>query len=254
MNFFEQFGIAIKAYIKAISFVFNNGLWIYFLYPFFISLLLFFGGFALVHQFSDFVRSWLMDIVDPYIASSSWLSYLTTALSFIVNILFAIIFYFFYSAIVKYIVLIVMSPVMALLSEKAEEIITGKKYKFNFSQLLQDILRGISIALRNMIIELSIILICFILVWIPVIGWLSPIFLFVVSYYFYGFSMIDYTSERRKLNVSQSVAYIRKNKGLAIGNGFIFALLFAFPIIGAIVVAVLAPVAATIAVIEVEKR
>ena len=253
MNFFEQFGIGVKAYIKAISFVFNNGLWIYFIYPFLISILLFFGGYALVHQFSDFVRTWLMGLVDPYIASSSWLSYLTGILSFVINILFAIIFYFFYSAIVKYIVLIVMSPVMALLSEKAEEIITGKKYKFNFSQFLHDIVRGISIAIRNMFIELSIILICFVLIWIPIIGWLSPIFLLLVSYYFYGFSMIDYTSERRKLNVAQSLAYIRKNKGLAIGNGFIFALLFAFPVIGAIVVAVLAPVAATIAVLEIDK-
>lgn len=146
-----------------------------------------------------------------------------------------------------------MSPVMALLSERADEIITGKKYKFNFSQFLHDILRGISIAIRNMLIELSIILFCFILVWIPIIGWLSPVFLLIVSYYFYGFSMIDYTSERRKLNVTESVAYIRKNKGLAIGNGFVFALVFAFPIIGAIVVAVLAPIAATIAVLEIEK-
>ncbi len=253
MNFFEQFGIAIKAYIKAISFVFNNGLWIYFIYPLLISLLLFFGGYALVHQFSDFVQNWLMQIVNPYIANSSWLSYLTNILSFVINILFAIIFYFFYSAIVKYIVLIIMSPVMALLSERADEIITGKKYKFNFSQFLHDILRGISIAIRNMLIELSIILFCFILVWIPIIGWLSPVFLLIVSYYFYGFSMIDYTSERRKLNVTESVAYIRKNKGLAIGNGFVFALVFAFPIIGAIVVAVLAPIAATIAVLEIEK-
>jgi CysZ protein len=55
------------------------------------------------------------------------------------------------------------------------------------------------------------------------------------------------------LNVSESVRYIRKYKGVAIGNGFIFSLLFAFPIIGSMLSTVLAPVAATIAVVELKK-
>ena len=47
---------------------------------------------------------------------------------------------------------------------------------------------------------------------------------------------------------------IRKNKGLAIGNGFIFSLIFAIPFIGGMMAAVVAPVAACIAVIELESR
>ena len=146
-----------------------------------------------------------------------------------------------------------MSPLMASLSEKTDQIINGTHYAFNMRQFIKDVFRGIGIALRNMFIEFSFILLSFILVWIPVIGWITPVFLYILSCYFYGFSMIDYTSERRKLKLSESIKYIRKNKGLAIGNGFIFSLLFAVPFAGGMVSAILAPVAATIAVFETEK-
>lgn len=62
--------------------------------------------------------------------------------------------------------------------------------------------------------------------------------------------MVDYTNERRKMNISASAQYMRKNKGLIIGNGFIFSFLFALPFIGGTISAIIAPVAATIAVVE----
>jgi CysZ protein len=147
-----------------------------------------------------------------------------------------------------------MSPIMALLSEKTDEIITGKKYPFVWDQFVRDVFRGIAIALRNMFIEFGFIIASFFLMWIPVIGWVMPIILLLISYYFYGFSMLDYTSERRKLKYRESIRYIRSNKGLAIGNGFIFSLLFSLPIFGGMIASVVAPVAATIAVIELEKK
>jgi CysZ protein len=147
-----------------------------------------------------------------------------------------------------------MSPIMALISERTEEIITGKVYPFNLAQFIKDIARGVVIALRNMFIEFGFIFLGFFIVWIPVIGWIGALFLIVLSYYFYGFSMIDYVSERRRMGISQSVDYVRKNKGLSIGNGFVFSLLFAIPLIGGMLAAVLSPVAACIAVLELENR
>jgi len=143
---------------------------------------------------------------------------------------------------------------MALLSERTEEIITGKVYPFNFGQFIKDIFRGVLIALRNMFIEFGFLFLGFFVVWIPFVGWVFALFLIIVSYYFYGFSMIDYVSERRKMGVSQSVSYVRKNKGLAIGNGFIFSLVFAIPFLGGMIAAVIAPVAACIAVMDLESR
>ena len=247
--FFEQFGVAVKSYLKALSFVFNNGLWIYFIYPVIITVLLIVGGFTLITSISEALEMWILDFLNLD-NTGSWLKFI----HFFIHIGLNIIFFFIYLTLNKYILLILMSPVMASLSEKTDQIINGTLYAFDIRQFIKDVFRGIGIAFRNMFIEFSFIFLCFIVVWIPVIGWVSPVFLYILSCYFYGFSMIDYTSERRKLKLSDSIKYIRKNKGLAIGNGFVFSLLFAVPFVGGMVSAILAPVAATIAVFETEKN
>lgn len=250
---FTQFGIGAKTYIEALSFVMNKGLWIYFMYPLILSLLLFFFGFNLVEGLTGWMESWIMDYIDTS-DEDSWLRILTGVLHFFLSIALKIVFFLVYSTLIKYIVLIIMSPVMTILSEKTETILTGKQFPFSFSQLMRDILRGVLIALRNMFFQLGIVLLSLLVIWIPVIGWFCPILLWLISWYFYGFSMIDYVCERRKLNVSQSIQYIRTNKGLAIGNGLIFSLLFMLPIVGVILASVLAPVAGCIAVLESEKK
>ena len=68
---------------------------------------------------------------------------------------------------------------------------------------------------------------------------------------------MDYSNERRRLNVKQSVAEIRQNKGLAIGIGFLFSLSLLIPVVGAFFsafVAVVAVVAATLVMIEQEQE
>ena len=65
---------------------------------------------------------------------------------------------------------------------------------------------------------------------IPVIGWLiSFLGNFVISSYFYGFSFMDYTNERQRLSLKDSIAYISNNKGLAIGIGSVFVFCFFIP-------------------------
>lgn len=253
LTFWQQLGLGIKSYIQAFGFVVNNGLWIYFIYPIVLSVLMFYGSFSLASILSDAIEQWIRSFIS-FDESEGWLSFLSGALHFFLTIALKIIFFFVYSTFSKYIILILMSPIMALLSERTEEILTGKKYPFQLAQFLKDVVRGITIALRNMVIEFSIIFICLFITWIPVIGWLCPILLLIISYYYYGFSMIDYCSERKKLSISNSIDYIRKNKGLAIGNGFVFSFLFSLPFVGVIIAPILAAVSASIAVVELDKN
>ena len=58
--------------------------------------------------------------------------------------------------------------------------------------------------------------------------------------------MLDYSCERHKLSPSDSIAFIGKHKGLAIGNGLIFYLMHGLPIIGWVLAPAYAVVAATI--------
>ena len=134
----------------------------------------------------------------------------------------------------------------AYLSEKTESIIEGKEYPFNFRQLMKDILRGIKLALRNILWQTVYTLSILILSFIPVVGWVTPLLALLVECYYLGFSMLDYSCERNKLSTSQSILFIGRHKGLAIGNGLVFYLMHLVPILGWLLAPSYAVIAATI--------
>lgn len=251
MAFFNDLGKGISSHLKAIEFIGKNGLWYYFLFPAAIMTLLWVGGFWSIMSLSD----WLVEKAIAWMGlegnrSDDWLGWLQTIGSFIVGFALKLLFLIFMSSYLKYIVLIVCSPILALLSERIDEIVSGNKYPFNFPQFLHDMLRGIVVTLRNLLFETAIIFACLFIAWIPVIGWFTIPFLYVVAWYFMGFSMMDYTYERQKLTIGQGASFTRRHKGIAIGNGFIFSMILLIPFIGICIAPVLSVVAATLAVIE----
>jgi CysZ protein len=68
----------------------------------------------------------------------------------------------------------------------------------------------------------------------------------LVECYYYGFSMLDYSSERQRLSATQSIDFIGRHRGLAIGNGMVFYAMHAIPILGWILAPAYAVVAATL--------
>jgi len=133
----------------------------------------------------------------------------------------------------KYLVVILLSPLLAHLSERTERILTGKKYPFDFEQFVNDVKRGIRIAIRNFMWEYFFFLIIFM---VSVIGWenprSAPIFYltFLIGFFYYGFSFIDYVNERRKLDVDESIIFIRQRRGLAIAIGSVYTFLILVPV------------------------
>ena len=77
---------------------------------------------------------------------------------------------------------------------------------------------------------------------------MSAIASFLVSAYFFGFAAIDYTLENRRYTFRQSINFMRSNKGLAIGNGTFYAILFAIPVFGVTLSTILSTVAGTLMV------
>lgn len=53
----------------------------------------------------------------------------------------------------------------------------------------------------------------------------SVVALFLVSAYFYGFSMFDYAFERRRMRVGESVRAVNGHLGMVLANGALFSLL-----------------------------
>jgi CysZ protein len=58
--------------------------------------------------------------------------------------------------------------------------------------------------------------------------------------------MLDYSCERHKLSMSESIDFVGKHRGLAIGNGLVFYLMHGAIIIGWILAPAYAVVAATL--------
>ncbi len=162
------------------------------------------------------------------------------------GIMVRIILVFFYFSLFKYLFLIIGSPLFAYLSEKTESIMNGTDFPFSFGQLLKDIVRGILLALRNTLWQTVYVVSILILSFVPLLGWITPLIMLFVECYYYGFSMLDYNCERYKLNAAQSIDFISKHKGLAIGNGLVFYLMHLIPIIGWILAPSYAVIAATI--------
>jgi CysZ protein len=152
----------------------------------------------------------------------------------------------FYFSLFKYIWLIVGSPVFAYLSEKTASITEGKEFDFNLNQYLKDIARGIQIALRNCLWQSVYMISIILLSLIPVVGWLTPLLAVLVECYYYGFSMMDYSCERNQLSSSESIVFIGRHRGLAIGNGLIFYMMHGLIIVGWIVAPAYAVIAATL--------
>ena len=213
---------AIQAYGQAHNFIRTHKLWKWILLPGLIYMLMFcismyiFGKSASnVIEFIS-VETGLRAWVDSM--QNSIIGFLFT----IGGVMLWLILMLFYFSLFKYVWLIIGSPIFAYLSEKIEAINEGKDYPFSFPQLLKDILRGIRIALRNTLWQSVYLISLLILSFIPVVGWIVPVFALLIECYYYGFSMLDYSLERHHLTAAESIHFIGNRKGLAIGNGLVF--------------------------------
>jgi CysZ protein len=237
---------AIQAYFQTHRFIIKHRLWKWILIPGLIYCILFCLGIWLFLKSSNFAidfvllksgaKEWIQKM------ENSWISWLMI----FVQIILYLVLLMFYFSLFKYMFLIVGSPLFAYLSEKTEAIMEGNDFPFSFTQLLKDILRGIKIAFRNMLWQTVYAVSIFILAFIPVIGWITPLIALMVECYYLGFSMLDYSCERHKLSTSQSIAFIGRHKGLAIGNGMVFYMMHLIPLLGWVLAPSYAVIAATI--------
>lgn len=238
--------ISLQAYYHTHRFIIKHRLWKWILIPGLIYTILFCVGIYLFYVSSSsaiefmLLKSGVREWMDKM--QSSWLSYLLIFAQFILNLILLL----FYFSLFKYLFLIIGSPLFAYLSEKTESIIEGKDYPFSFKQLMKDIIRGVRLALRNMLWQTVYTVSILILSFIPVIGWVTPLLALLVECYYLGFSMLDYSCERNKLSTAQSIGFIGRHKGLAIGNGMVFYLMHFIPILGWLLAPSYAVIAATI--------
>jgi CysZ protein len=243
----KEIVIAIQSYGKAHQFIGKNKLWKWILIPGLIYTVMFCIGLYFFWTSADSAVTHL----SQFIGIDRWLHHQhSAALSFLFmmgGIMVRLILILFYFSLFKYLFLIIGSPVFAYLSEKTEALIRGRDdLPFDPALMLKDMGRGIRLALRNCLWQTVYTISILILSFIPLAGWITPVISGLVECYFYGFSMLDYSCERHQLSAAESITYIGKRKGLAIGNGLVFYLMHFVPFVGWVLAPSYAVVAAAI--------
>jgi CysZ protein len=219
-EFFSNFIFGLTTYRKAWQFVNLHKMWWYFLIP----IVLFIGIYYLGFTFQSLKNS-------ATVSEDDGMFY--TAWVYFKKVLYGLLALFIFNF-MRYIIILMMSPLLSIISEKVERILTGNVYKFNLDQIIKDVKRTINLAIRNIIWELGIVAIIYLCVYIFMwsiglseYGYLitTPLTMFV-AFYYYGFGFIDYINERRRMNIEQSVIFVKKNKGFAVGLGLVFTIIF----------------------------
>ncbi|MBB78916.1 MAG: hypothetical protein CL844_07945 [Crocinitomicaceae bacterium] len=216
MRFLKNFIFGIKAYIKAIKLIFEYKLYWYLIIPAALMLV--------IYKLGAMIKGHHIDVDAENMNQIIWqLIYIMIEISISMLLM----------KFSKYLVVIILSPLISRLSIKTEKILTGNKYPFNLTQLIHDIKRSIRIVVRNFMWEYCFFLIIFI---VSILGWedpkSSPIFYltFLIGFFYYGFAFLDYINERRRLDIVESILFVRKNRGLAIAIGSIYSLLILVPV------------------------
>lgn len=262
MNFFKDLFNATGNCFKSFNLLFDKGLWPYLFYPILAWLVMWAGSVWLFAQLAIGIAGYVNEQLhfENIPDSGSWLSFakplLTGYFSTILAWIIKLTLWFLSGTVSKYITLMLLSPLFSLLSEATEEKLTGLNYPFNWAQFMKDIFRGIGISLRNMFLEYAIIAGCFIITLLfPPLFLITTPFLLLVSWYFTGFTMLDYNFERHRMSISQSVAFTRRHRGLACGIGMVYSLFMLLPLfIGLMFGPVLAVIGACISFSELKQH
>lgn len=250
MSFAQEMFMAIRHYGDAIKLIRKHNMLPLLFVSFFLFLLILVGcGFAIYYSNNELIE-WILNISwvrkwHSFFEESSWI---LTSFKIGINIATFFLFISFY----KFVFLAIASPLYAYISEKGAEKHKGTSYPFVLSQFIKDIIRGIRISIRNLFKQLFLSLLLFILSFIPVIGLIFSFFILMLDAYYYGFAMLDYSCERDKKTVSQSIQFIQNHRGLALGNGLVFyGSMVVLPIIGVIFIAPISSIAAMISYFEI---
>ncbi len=245
--------IAVQSYYKAHHFIREHKLWKWIILPGLVYAILFAVSLYFFGKTANHFTEW----ISLKTGLKNWLDKSGSGLISFVFAFGAVIFWLiqmlFYFSLFKYTWLIVGSPVFVYLSEKTDSIIEGKEFVFNPKQFAKDMLRGIYIAVRNSLWQSIYMISIVILSLIPIVGWLTPLLTLLVECYYYGFSMLDYSFERKKITTSQSIYFTGNHKGLAIGNGLVFYMIQIIPLIGWVLAPAYAIIAATLSLHDVKE-
>ncbi|MDE0597563.1 MAG: EI24 domain-containing protein [Dokdonia donghaensis] len=232
----------LQTYKSSFGLISKLGLWKYFAIPMAISLITASMIAASSWGFSDNIGHWVEQIW-PWETGRHAFFIFAEIVSALLIIAIGLILY-------KHIIMALSAPFMSPVSEKIEAHLKGENHTHRDTSNTEQLIRGIRINVRNLGLELLITIPILLLNFIPIIGSIAAtILLFLTQAYYAGFGNMDYTLERH-FKYRESVDFVKRNKGQAIGNGIVFMLFLIIPLVGIILVLPISVTAATVQTIK----
>lgn len=235
----------IRSYGQAWRIIREQKLWGYMLVPAIISLVLFLAVLAMAYSVTAPLTRFLEELgsLQDYVGAGVIRS---LVFIFTMGLLLSV-----GSVLYKSLLIALAGPFMSPLSERVEQHLRGddSPVSFSLSRMLRETMHGLSIALRLIIRELTLTLLLLLLGFvIPLLAPIVPLLIFTVQSYYAGFGNLDYAMERH-FRVRDSVRFIHRHRGLALGNGLVFMLLLLTGV-GILLAPPLATVAATVETVK----
>lgn len=236
----------IQAYSGALSLISKLKLWKYFAVPVIISVvtaaLIGISAYGLSDNIGRFIAN-----IWPWEFGKETFTSITTFIGGIVVLALGLILY-------KHIIMALSAPFMSPVSEKIEAYLTGvEPHSHRNTSFKEQLWRGIRLSSRNLVKELLMTMPILLLKFIPVVNIFSTVLLFMVQAYYAGFGNMDYTLERH-FKYKESVDFVSRHKGIAIGNGTVFMLFLLIPLIGVILVLPMSVTASSINTVNLLKE
>lgn len=245
----KEFLRGFRSLFQAHRLISANKLWPYVLTPALASMAISpFVIWAFYVYFGQFARYANEHWLPPYLQSG--------IAEIMITILFWLLGLVLFFVSIRSLVMIVFSPLLGILSEKAEAAQRGRhNTSFSVKQVSKDIVRAIVFNGILLLVFLFLLFFAWLIVFIPVVGiFASPTLIFLLESYFGGVGFIDPSLERHKYSVRRSFAYSWQHRMRITGVGAGFTLLMFIPIIGWFLAPPYGVVAATLSYLDIEDR
>jgi len=180
-----------------------------------------------VNAISSALDSWLLAIPD-------WLGWLNWLIWPIVIITLALVTGYLFTTVA----ILIASPFNALLAEKVEELTTGKPVQGpeGLWQAFALLPRGLVRELRKILYYLPLLLIVFVLSWIPPFTVIAPLLWLLLAAWMMAVQYVDYPMDNHQLSFAAVKDILRQRRLSSLGFGGIVALISAIPIVNFFVV------------------
>lgn len=226
----------IKAYMGTFKLISTLKLWKYFAIPIAISVLTASLILVAAWGWSDNIAN-ILDKVWVWEWGAEGFHTIAEILGGIIIVIIGLILY-------KHIIMALSAPFMSPVSQKIEQHFLGEVHHHRDTTNASQLWRGIRINVRNLGMELLITIPLLLLSLIPLLNIVSTVLIFLAQAYYAGFGNMDYTLERH-FTYKESIQFVKKHRGIAIGNGIPFMAMLFIPIIGVILVLPLSVTAST---------